>query len=81
MYKEAIAVSRKIDLNRLWGCRALVILQYDNLGWVLWNRLGLNYILCTAILFIAALCLPIPLSKWIVRKIKPLRILLFGERR
>ena len=48
---------------------------------VLWNRLGLNYILCTVILFIAALCLPIPLSKWIVRKIKPLRILLFGERR
>ena len=40
LYKEAISVSRKIDLNRLWGCRALVILQYSNLGWVLWNRLG-----------------------------------------
>ena len=40
MYKEAISVSRKIDLNRLWGCRAIVVLQYGNLGWVLWNRLG-----------------------------------------
>lgn len=46
---------------------------------VLWNRLGLNYILCTAIIFFSALCLPIPVSKWIIRKIKPLRILLLGE--
>lgn len=48
---------------------------------VLWNRLGLNYVLCTLIIFLVALCLPIPLSKGIIRKIKPLRMLLLGERR
>ena len=48
---------------------------------VLWNRLGLNYILCTAVVFLCALCIPIPVSKWIIRKIKPLRILLLGEMR
>ena len=48
---------------------------------VLWNRLGWNYILCTLLIFLAALCLPIPLSKWIIRKIRLLRILLLGERR
>ena len=47
---------------------------------VLWNKLGWNYILCTLIIFLAALCLPIPLSKWIIRKVKLLRILLLGER-
>jgi hypothetical protein len=46
---------------------------------VLWDRLGLPYILCTAVIFFCALCLPIPVSKWIIRKIKPLRILLLGE--
>ena len=46
---------------------------------VLWNRLGWNYIVCTFLIFLCALCLPIPLSKWIIRKIKPLRILLLGE--
>ena len=46
---------------------------------VLWDRLGLQYILCTAVIFFSALCLPIPISKWIIRKIKPLRILLLGE--
>ena len=44
-------------------------------GLVLWNKLGINYILCTLILFMVSLCLPIPLSKWIVRKVKLLRIL------
>lgn len=48
---------------------------------VLWDKLGLNYILCTAVVFACAICLPIPISKWIIRKIKPLRILLLGERR
>ncbi len=48
---------------------------------ILWNRLGWNYILCTAIIFLCALCLPIPISKWIIRKVKPLRILFFGERK
>ena len=46
---------------------------------VLWNRLGLNYILCTVVIFFCALCIPIPVSKWIIRKIKPLRMLLLGE--
>ena len=48
---------------------------------VLWNKLGINYILCTLILFMVSLCLPIPLSKWIVRKVKLLRILFLGERK
>ena len=47
---------------------------------ILWNRLGLNYILCTFVIFICALCIPIPVSKWIIRKIRPLRFLLLGER-
>ena len=47
---------------------------------VLWNRLGLNYILCTFVIFICALCIPIPVSKWIIRKIRPLRFLLLGEK-
>ena len=47
---------------------------------LLWNRLGWNYILCTFVIFVCALCLPIPISKWVIRKIKPLRILLLGER-
>ncbi len=45
---------------------------------VLWNKLALNYILCTLLIFLAALCLPIPLSKYIIRKIKPLKMLLLG---
>ena len=47
---------------------------------ILWNRLGLNYILCTFVIFICALCIPIPVSKWIIRKIRPLRFLLLGEK-
>ena len=35
---------------------------------IFWNRLGLNYILCTLLIFFSALCLPIPLSRWIIRK-------------
>ena len=46
---------------------------------ILWNRLGLHYALCTLVIFLCALCLPIPLSKWIIRKIRPLRMLLLGE--
>lgn len=48
---------------------------------ILWNRLGLNYAFCTLVIFLTALCLPVPLSKWIVRKVRLLRILLLGERR
>ena len=47
---------------------------------LLWNRLGLNYIFCTFVIFVCALCLPIPVSKWIIRKIRPLRFLLLGEK-
>ncbi len=47
---------------------------------LLWNRLGLNYILCTFVIFVCALCIPIPVSKWIIRKIRPLRLLLLGEK-
>ncbi len=45
---------------------------------IVWNKLAWNYIICTAVIFICALCLPIPISKWIIRKIKPLRVLLLG---
>ena len=34
---------------------------------LLWNRLGWNYILCTFVIFVCALCLPIPISKWVIR--------------
>ena len=47
---------------------------------VIWNRLGWNYVLCTFIIFICALCIPITVSKWIIRKIPPLRFLLLGEK-
>ena len=46
---------------------------------LVWNRLGLHYIVCTILIFVCALCLPIPLSKWVIRKIRPLRFLLLGE--
>ena len=36
---------------------------------LLWNRLGWNYILCTFVIFVCALCLPIHISKWVIRKI------------
>lgn len=46
---------------------------------MLWNKMGLNYILCTVLIFFVALNLPIPVSRGIIRKIKPLRVLLLGE--
>jgi membrane-bound acyltransferase YfiQ involved in biofilm formation len=48
---------------------------------VVWNRLGWNYIVCTILIFFCALCLPIPVSRYIIRRIKPLRMLLLGEKR
>ena len=48
---------------------------------ILWTKLGWNYILCTLIIFLAALCLPIPISKWVIRKVRLFRILFFGERK
>ena len=45
-----------------------------------WNHLGWNYILCTFLIFVCALCLPVPVSKYFIRKVKPLRILLLGEK-
>ena len=47
---------------------------------VIWNGLGWNYIICTILICICAVCLPIPISKYFIRKVKPLRMLLFGER-
>lgn len=47
---------------------------------ILWNRLGLNYILCTWVIFFIALYLPVPVSKYIIRRSRVLRLLLFGER-
>ncbi len=48
---------------------------------VVWNRLGWNYIVCTILVFFCALCFPIPVSRYIIRRIKPFRMFLLGERR
>ena len=48
---------------------------------VFWNRLGWNYILVTLILFLCALLIPIQVSKYFIRKVKPLRMLLLGEKK
>lgn len=45
-----------------------------------WNLLHWNYIICTVLCFISGILLPIPVSKYIIRKIKVLRIAFLGER-
>lgn len=47
---------------------------------VLYSRMGMNYVLCTFLIFASALVLPVIASKLIIRKIRPLRLLLLGER-
>lgn len=47
---------------------------------VCWNMLKLNYIVCTACCFLAASLLPIPVSRFIVRKVKAFRVLILGQR-
>jgi fucose 4-O-acetylase-like acetyltransferase len=46
---------------------------------VFWNRLGWNYILCTALFFILGVLIPIPVSRWLIRPVPLFRFLLFGE--
>lgn len=47
---------------------------------ITWNILGLPYLLCTLACFEAALLLPVPVSRCIVRKVKLFRVLLLGVR-
>ncbi len=45
-----------------------------------WNVLHVNYLACTCLCFLAALLLPIPVSRTIVRRVKIFRLLLLGIR-
>lgn len=47
----------------------------------LWNKMGLNYVLCTLLIFLCALLFPIPLSHGIIRRVPVFRLLLLGERK
>lgn len=47
---------------------------------VFWSVLKINYLACTICCFAAALILPVPVSKYIVRKVKIFRVLLLGSR-
>lgn len=43
-----------------------------------WGILGWNYLLCTLICFIVSMFLPIPVSKYIIKKVKVFRLLVLG---
>lgn len=45
---------------------------------LIWGILGWNYILCTIICFAVSMFLPIPVSKYIIRKVKIFRVLVLG---
>lgn len=45
---------------------------------IFWNILKLNYVVCTLCCFLAATFLPIPVSRFIVRKVKAFRVLILG---
>lgn len=46
-----------------------------------WNILGMNYVVCTIIIFVCALLIPYPVSVYLIRRIPILRFLFFGERK
>lgn len=46
-----------------------------------WYNTELDYIPCTILIFLCAVLIPIPVSKWIIRKVPVLRLLLFGEKK
>ena len=46
---------------------------------ILWNRLALNYILVSLLLFLMALLLPIPIGQYIIRPVRLFRFLFLGE--
>lgn len=48
---------------------------------VFWNKLALPYGICTGIIFLCALLIPVPVSNMIIRRIWLLRFLLLGEKR
>ena len=39
-YRKAISIAQNHHLDQVPGCSRAVAMQYNNLGWVLWNRLG-----------------------------------------
>lgn len=45
---------------------------------LIWGILGWNYILCTIICFAVSMFLPIPVSRYIIRKVKLFRVLVLG---
>lgn len=45
---------------------------------LLWNILGMNYLVCTLICFVVSMFLPIPISKYIIQKVKIFRLLVLG---
>ena len=47
---------------------------------LVWGILSIHYIPCTIICFIISMFLPIPISKYIIRRIKILKLLVLGER-
>lgn len=47
---------------------------------VTWNIMGLHYAVCIGILFFTALLIPIPLSRFVIRKSRVLNLLFLGER-
>jgi len=46
---------------------------------LVWGILSFHYIPCTIICFMVSMFLPIPISKYIIRKVKPLKLLILGE--
>ena len=47
---------------------------------IIWSLLKLNYYICTVIILVCGLFLPIIISKYIIRKFNVLKFLFFGER-
>lgn len=46
---------------------------------LLWGIIGIHYIPCTVICFIVSILLPVPISKYIIRRIKLLKLLILGQ--
>ena len=47
---------------------------------LLWNVVHLHEVVCIAICFVGGLLIPIPLCRYVIRKVKVLRLLFLGER-
>ncbi len=79
--REMGRFARMLQTLGLWSMDIYILHEpvMTVLKLLLWNKLALNYILCTFLIFLGALCIPMPVSRWIVRKIPPLKFLLLGE--